>query len=71
MDSGGWFVFIGVLMLAMGLTVPLIKRLPVTTAIVYLAVGLGVGPTGLGLFHFNPLEQSALLEILTEVVVLL
>lgn len=58
-------------MLAMGLTAPLIRRLPVTTAIVYLAVGLVIGPTGLGLLHFNPLEQSALLEILTELVVLL
>lgn len=70
-DSGGWFVLVGALMLAMGLTAPLIRRLPVTTAIVYLVVGLVIGPTGLGLFHFNPLEQSALLEILTEMVVLL
>lgn len=58
-------------MLVMGLTMPLIKRLPVTSAIVYLAVGLLVGPTGFGLFHFNPLKQSALLEVLTEVVVLI
>jgi len=58
-------------MLIMGLTAPLIRRLPVTSAIVYLAVGLAVGPTGLGLFHFNPLEQSGLLEVLTEVVVVL
>jgi NhaP-type Na+/H+ or K+/H+ antiporter len=70
-DSAGWFVLVGGLMLVMGLTAPLIRRLPVTTAIVYLVVGLVIGPTGLGLFHFNPLEQSALLEILTELVVLL
>ncbi|MDT8453507.1 MAG: cation:proton antiporter, partial [Gammaproteobacteria bacterium] len=40
-------------------------------AIVYLAVGLLVGPTVLNLFHFNPLKESALLEVLTEVVVLI
>ena len=71
MNNAGWFLLVGGLMLAMGLTVPVIKRLPVTSAIVYLAVGLLVGPTGFGLFHFNPLKQSALLEVVTEVVVLI
>ena len=58
-------------MLAMGLTAPAIRRLPVTSAMVYLAVGLLVGPTVLGFFHFNPLKQSSLLEVLTEVAVLI
>jgi NhaP-type Na+/H+ or K+/H+ antiporter len=49
----------------------MLKRLPVTPAIVYLAVGLLVGPTILNLFHFNPLKESALLEVLTEVAVLI
>jgi NhaP-type Na+/H+ or K+/H+ antiporter len=71
MNSAGWFVLVGALMLAMGLTVPLMKRFAVTSAMLYLSVGLLVGPTGFGLFHFNPLEQSALLEVLTEVVVLI
>lgn len=71
MNSAGWFVLVGALMLAMGLTAPLMKRFAVTSAMLYLAVGLLVGPTGFGLFHFNPLEQSALLEVLTEVVVLI
>jgi len=30
-----------------------------------------VGPTVLGLFHFNPLKESGLLEVLTEVAVLI
>jgi NhaP-type Na+/H+ or K+/H+ antiporter len=49
----------------------MLQRLPVTPAIIYLAVGLLVGPTVLNLFHFNPLKESALLEVLTEVVVLI
>ncbi|MDP1644702.1 MAG: cation:proton antiporter [Thiobacillus sp.] len=49
----------------------MLKRLPVTPAIIYLAVGLLVGPTVLNVFHFNPLKESALLEVLTEVVVLI
>lgn len=71
MNSPAWFLLVGGLLLAMGLTVPLIKRLPVTSAMIYLAVGILVGPIGLGLFHFNPLKESALLEVLTEVAVLI
>lgn len=57
-------------MLVMGLLAPAMRRLPLTTAIIYLAVGLIVGPTVLGLFHFNPLKESAVLEVLTEAAVL-
>lgn len=55
----------------MGLTVSILKRSSVTSAIIYLAVGVLVGPTALDLFHFNPLQESALLETLTEVAVLI
>jgi NhaP-type Na+/H+ or K+/H+ antiporter len=71
MTNAQWFLLVGGLLLARGLTAPLLQRLPVTPAIIYLAVGLLVGPTMLNLFHFNPLQQSALLEVLTEVVVLI
>jgi sodium/hydrogen antiporter len=71
MTNDQWFLLIGGLLLAMGLTASLLKRSPVTSAIIYLAVGLLFGPTGLNLFHFNPLKESALLEVLTEVAVLI
>lgn len=71
MDSAHWFLFIGALMLFMGIASWTLNRLPATTAIVYLAVGVIVGPTVLNLFHFNPLQQSALLEVLTEIAVLI
>jgi NhaP-type Na+/H+ or K+/H+ antiporter len=38
---------------------------------VYLAVGVLIGPSVFNVFHFNPLKDSALLEALTEVVVLI
>jgi NhaP-type Na+/H+ or K+/H+ antiporter len=66
-----WFLLVGGLLLARGLTASMLHRLPVTPAIVYLAVGLLVGPTVFDVFHFNPLKQSALLEMLTEVAVLI
>jgi NhaP-type Na+/H+ or K+/H+ antiporter len=71
MTNALWFLLVGGLLLARGLTASMLKRLPVTPAIIYLAVGLLVGPTVLNVFHFNPLKESALLEVLTEVAVLI
>jgi len=71
MTDALWFLLVGGLLLARGLTSTMLKPLPVTPAIIYLAVGLLVGPTVLDAFHFNPLKQSALLEVLTEVAVLI
>lgn len=71
MTNAQWFLLLGGLLLVMGFTTTVLKRAPVTTAIIYLVVGLMVGPSGLNVFHFNPLKQSALLEVLTEVAVLI
>ncbi len=71
MTNAQWFLLVGGLLLARGLTSSMLKRLPVTPAIIYLAVGLLVGPTMLNVFHFNPLKESALLEMLTEGAVLI
>jgi NhaP-type Na+/H+ or K+/H+ antiporter len=71
MSTAGWFLLIGGLLLFMGMGGALLRRAPATSAIVYLAAGLLFGPTGLGLYHFNPLKESALLELLTEVAVLI
>lgn len=71
MTTADWFLFVGALLLVMGVTPTLLKRLPVTPAMLYLGVGLLMGPTALGAFSFNPLKESGLLEVLTEVAVLI
>lgn len=71
MSNAHWFLVVGGLLLAMGLSVSTIRPWPVTSAMLYLAVGLFFGPTLLGAYHFNPLKESALLEALTEVAVLI
>ena len=71
MTNAQWFLLLGGLLLVMGFTTTILKRAPVTTAIIYLTVGLMVGPSGLNVFHFNPLKQSALLEVLTEIALLI
>lgn len=71
MTNAHWFLLIGVLMLARGLTTTALQQSPFTSAIIYLGAGLLVGPTVLNFFYFDPLEQSALLEVLTEIAVLI
>jgi NhaP-type Na+/H+ or K+/H+ antiporter len=71
MTSAIGFLVVGALMLSMGLMATVMRRLPLTAAVLYLAVGMLVGPMGVGLFHFNPLEQSPLLELLAETAVLI
>jgi NhaP-type Na+/H+ or K+/H+ antiporter len=71
MTSAQWFLLIGCLLLARGLTSTTLQRLPFTSSIIYLSVGVLVGPTVLNIFYFDPLRQSALLELLTEVAVLI
>jgi len=70
MSTTHWFILIGSLMLARGLAATTISRSPFTSAIVYLGVGLLFGPMALGIFHFDPIKESRLLETLTEVAVL-
>ncbi|MDX1571409.1 MAG: cation:proton antiporter [Xanthomonadales bacterium] len=71
MTIESWLVLIGVILLAMGITAQFMRRLPITNAMAYLAVGFIIGPTFLHLFHFNPLKESAMLERITEMAVIL
>jgi len=64
-----WFIIIGLLLVAMALGGSVLKRLPLSTSLLYLGVGYALGRLGLG--HLDPLEHSALLERLTEVAVIL
>jgi len=71
MSVESWFLLIGAILLVMALSASALKRLPLTTAIIYLAAGTAIGPMAGGWFHFNPLKQSPLFEIITETAVLI
>jgi NhaP-type Na+/H+ or K+/H+ antiporter len=66
-----WFLLVGCLMLARGLAATTISKSPFTSAIVYLGVGILLGPTFLNIFGFDPRLQSALFEVLTEIALLI
>lgn len=61
---------VGGVLLSMGLFASQMRGMPITSALFYLAVGVAVGPTLFHLFHFNPLQHAAWLEIITEIAVL-
>ena len=65
------FLLVGLLLVVMTLTSSFIARVPLSSAILYLAVGVGIGPWGLGLLTLDPLDDAVLLERLTEIAVLI
>ena len=71
MSTTAWFILIGCLMLARGLGAASIARLPFTSAMAYLGVGLLLGPMFLGLFSLDLVKQAPLLETLAEIAVLI
>ncbi len=66
-----WFIIIGSLFIFMALSASVVKRLPLTTSMLYLLAGVGIGPVGLALLSLDPMEQPTLLEHITELAVLI
>ena len=71
MPATTWFLIIGALLIVMAVSGSLVRRLPLTAAMLYLTVGVAVGPTALGLLRLDPLADAELVERLTEVAVLI
>ena len=65
-----WYIVIGLLLVGMALSGSVLKRLPLSTSMLYLAVGFGLGPYGFGLIRLDPVRDSALLERFAEVAVI-
>ncbi|MDP3798452.1 MAG: cation:proton antiporter [Polaromonas sp.] len=64
-------IIVGALLIVMTLSGSFIARLPLSAAMLYLGVGVAIGPLGLGLLKLDALKNVALLERLTEVAVLI
>ena len=73
MSFSYWFVFAGLLLTIMALGETVLKRLPLSTALLYLAAGVVAGPAVMGLLVFDPLgeEGAPILERLAEVAVII
>lgn len=71
MEFAIWSTIVGALLIVMALGSTVLARLPLSTAMLYLAVGMAVSPLGFGLLSTSLARDTVLLEHLTEVVVLI
>ena len=65
-----WFVVAGLVFVIVALAHSVLRRLPVTTAIVYLGIGVIIGPVGLGLIRLDPIADAGLIELVAELAVI-
>lgn len=65
-----WCLVIGGVLVVMALAGSVLRRLPLSAAMVYMGVGFGLSPAGAGLLVVDPVADARLLEYLTEVAVI-
>ncbi len=70
MDIASWAAVAGLLLLVMALGDSLLSRLPLSTSMLYLAVGVAISPFWLGLTRLSAVLDGKAVEHLAEVVVL-
>jgi len=63
------FLVGGALLVSMALAGTVVRRLPLTTALLYLVMGVLVGPFAMGLLSLEPVLNSSLLERVAEIAV--
>ena len=71
MEIAWWSAAVGLLLLVMALSDSLLARLPLSTSMLYLAVGAAASPLWLGWLRAAPASDAHGLERIAEVVVLL
>jgi NhaP-type Na+/H+ or K+/H+ antiporter len=71
MEFALWSVIVGFLLILLALSATVLSRLPLSTAMLYLMVGMAVSPWGLDLMRADVGQHAWLLERLTEVIVLI
>ena len=69
-DVNFWFLLVGGLLIFMVLAENFFKTKAISTAIVYLAIGYGLGPSGASVFNFHPVLDSKMIEVVAEIVIL-
>ncbi len=70
MDVTTGYLIAGSILIVMALGGSFLERLPLTTSIVYLAAGIGLGGYGAGWLMLDPIEDSTLLHYFAEFAVI-
>ena len=65
-----FYLILGILLIAVAAFASIVKRLPLSQTMIYLAAGVALGPLGFEMFSLNVQAHSKLLERLAEVAVI-
>ncbi len=65
-----WYLVVGGVLVLVAVGGSLLKRLPVSTAMLYLAIGYALGPSAAGLIRLDPVHDGVYLELAAEVAVI-
>jgi NhaP-type Na+/H+ or K+/H+ antiporter len=71
MDVASWSAVAGLLLLVMALSDSVLARMPLSTSMLYVAVGVAISPLWLDWVHVAPATHAHALERIAEIVVLL
>lgn len=66
----GWMTLASCGLLLMALASSYLRNLPISTSAIYLAIGIALGPVGVGLARFDVTEQAVYVERVTEIAVI-
>jgi len=67
----GWLIFAGTLLVAMAIVSPGLRYLPLTAPLIYLTLGVALGPSMLDLIHIHSAEYSQPLQYVAEMSVVI
>jgi sodium/hydrogen antiporter len=65
-----WFLIVGAVLVFMGIAATTFRRLPISAAMFYLAIGYALGPAGVNLLRLDLAGDAHLLRIVTEIALL-
>lgn len=65
-----WYLIVGAVLMGMGIATSALRHLPCSTAMIYLLLGVLLGPAGAGLLHLDLERDAPLLRSVVEVALL-
>lgn len=71
MTLAGWSLFVGLLLISMVLTGTVLRRLPLSSAMIYLALGWLLGPDAANVLRPDPFLSTEMLERIAEIALLI
>ena len=70
MNFMSWLALIGAVLLLTAMSGAILRRLPFSNAMLFMGLGVALGPVGFGLIRIDPIADSNWLERVMEIVVI-